>query len=104
MSPGLRMRSVEEEIEVQKVSVQERQPQLHHYYDNGSDTSDETITPEQGGRITGSLLKIDEEDTSQGIFFINAADGSETRLDNKLLRNMPSELIFLNPTLPRLAV
>ncbi|MEL7834679.1 DNA-binding domain-containing protein [Fodinibius sp. N2] len=100
MSPGLRLRSVENEIEVTKVTQQKREPMLLHYYDNTSDTSDESITPEKGARITGNMLKFDEEDTDQGIFFVNVDDGTETRLDNRLLRNKPSELIFNNPTLP----
>jgi hypothetical protein len=100
MSPGLRLRSVENEIEVTKVTQQKREPMLVHYYDNTSDTSDETITPDEGARITGNMLKFDEEDTDQGIFFVNVDDGTETRLDKRLLRNMPSELIFNNPALP----
>lgn len=100
MSPGLRLRSVENEIEVTKVTQQKREPMLLHYYDNTSDSSDETITPDEGARISGNMLKFDEEDTDQGIFFVNTDDGTETRLDKTLLRNMPSELIFNNPTLP----
>ncbi|PAU93845.1 hypothetical protein CK503_09230 [Aliifodinibius salipaludis] len=100
MSPGLRLRSVENEIEVTKVTPQKREPKLFHYYDNSSDSSDESITPEKGARITGDMLKFDEGDTDQGIFFVNTDDGTETRLDNSLLRNMPSELIFNNPALP----
>ncbi len=100
MSPGLRVRSIENEIRVNKVTPRKREPVLHHYYDNNSDTSDDTITPEKGARITGDMLKFDEEDTDQGIFFINSDDGTEIRLDNSLLRNMPSELIFTNPDLP----
>ncbi|MDZ7690993.1 MAG: DUF4469 domain-containing protein [Balneolaceae bacterium] len=35
----------------------------------------------------------------QGVFFVNTEDGTATRVDATMLRNMPSELIFVNPDL-----
>lgn len=77
-----------------------RQPSLARFYDNSSETQNELITPNGGGRIKGSLLKFDEEDADQGIFFIDQSDNTEHRVDQPLLRNKPGELIFILPDLP----
>ena len=77
-----------------------RRPSLTRFYDNGSETQNKLITPNGGARIKGSLLKFDEEDENQGIFFIDQSDNSEHRVDQPLLRNKPGELIFILPDLP----
>ncbi|SMO79331.1 DNA-binding domain-containing protein [Fodinibius sediminis] len=100
MSTGRRMREVAGDIPVQKVPVRQRQPAPVHFHDNASESRDAIITPGRGARITGSLLKFNEEDPQQGIFFVNTADGSESRVASQLLRNKPGELIFVNPGLP----
>lgn len=100
LTTGTRIGEIARDIKAEKIVVQKRVPVLSHYYDNESETQDETITPGKGARITGSLLKFDEDDNNQGVFFVNTADNSETRVDSFMLRNKPGELIFLNPTLP----
>lgn len=100
VSPGLRLRKSGGQITSQKIAAQERQPAPVHFFDNGSETQDEIITPGRGARITGSLLKFDEADQNQGIFFANEEDSSETRVDSPMLKNKPGELIFMNPELP----
>ena len=99
-SPGERLRAIASEIRPEKVVARTREPILMRYYDNISETRDDEITPGKGARIVGSLLKFDEEDASQGIFFVNIDDSTETRLDVSPLRNKPKELIFNNPALP----
>jgi len=101
MTPGLRMREVPPKIETEKVNGRERMPALFHFYDKVTGAIDDEVTPERGGRIKGSLLKFDDADPNQGIFFVNTADNSETKVEGEnLLRNKPSELIFINPALP----
>lgn len=99
-NPGVRMRPQNGEIAVEKVEPRVQLPVLRHYFDNASETQNDLITPGLGARITGSLLKFDEEDTNQGVFFVNVDDSSETRVDARMLRNKPGELIFVNPELP----
>lgn len=99
VTAGQRLRKAAGEIDIEKVSPRERVPVPLHYYDNTSEEQDQTITPGDGARITGSLLKFDEEDDNQGVFFVNVDGGAETRVDTKMLRNMPGELIFSNPDL-----
>ncbi|MDZ7693882.1 MAG: DUF4469 domain-containing protein [Balneolaceae bacterium] len=57
------------------------------------------LTPGSGARITGALLKFDQKDPNQGVFFVNIEDGSATRVETTMLKNKPSELIFMNPLL-----
>lgn len=100
ISPGIRLRDVPPTIPTQKVRARVRKPELSHYHDMISGTQDDQVTPDAGARINGELLKFDEGDANQGIFFINTDDGSETQVDaSRILRNMPSELLFNNPSL-----
>jgi RNase P/RNase MRP subunit POP5 len=90
---------MESKIPVEKIRTERPQPVLVHFYDNISESQDEVITPGGGARITGSLLKFDEADVQQGIFFVNVASGEAVRVATKLLRNKPGELIFVAPAL-----
>jgi hypothetical protein len=97
MNPGLRLREIETGIQVEKVMPTKLQPVLIHFFDNVSESQDEIITPGGGGRIVGSLLKYDEADALQGVFFINTGSSSVAKVTAKLLRNKPGELIFTIP-------
>ncbi len=99
-SPGVRMRPQNGEIAVEKIAPRELLPVLRHYYDNSSETQNDMISAGLGARITGSHLKFDEEDANQGVFFVNTTDSTATRVESRMLRNKPGELIFLNPELP----
>lgn len=99
-SPGTRLRHMAGDIEVEKIPVREREPAPVHYYDHASEEQDEVITPNDGARLSGSLLKFDMEDEEQGIFFINVDDGEEIKADGTILRNKPGEILFNNPELP----
>ena len=47
------------------------------------------------GIIRGSLLKFDEADPRQGVFFV-AGDGTESRA-SKIVKNKPGEIILMIP-------
>lgn len=99
VSPGNRLRKTAPAIPTEKIVAEERKPHLIHYYDNAAEAEDSLITPGSGARITGTLLKFDEEDQNQGVFFVKISDNTETRVDTKMLKNKPGELIFMNPAL-----
>ena len=99
VQPGTRLRDIESSIKTEKAQPKERLPVLLHYEDNATESKDSVATAGGGARLTGNLLKFDEKDTKQGIFFINTADNSEVQVKSKLLRNKPGELIFMNPAL-----
>lgn len=100
ITPGIRLRETTTVINPQKVNARQRLPEPGQYLDNASDAENDTVTPLGGARIGGTLLKFDESDSGQGVFFVNTADGTENRADTPILRNKPSELIFMNPDLP----
>ena len=60
-------------------------------------STNSTLTPGGAGRILGGQLKFDPADPRQGVFFV-ARDESETRA-NLLIRNMPSEVTVVVPSL-----
>lgn len=96
LTPGIRLREMEKKIKLRKVAADKPRPILQHVYDHTSESQDEIITSGGGMRITGSLLKFDEADVNQGVFFIHS-NGTETRVAGRLLRNKPGELIFIAP-------
>ena len=71
------------------------QPVLQVFKDLKSKTVNESFTPGQIASLQGSLLKFDESDPDQGIFFIGG-DKSETRVTD-VVKNKPSELMFFVP-------
>ncbi len=100
INSGLRLRSLPASIQPVRIEGSQPAPDIKYLYDNVSETRSELLTPQNGARIKGSLLKFDEEDSQQGIFFINTQDATEHRVERSLLRNKPGELIFTIPDLP----
>jgi hypothetical protein len=97
MKPGRRLKKVVQHIKVEKTSGGKQCPKPEHFYDNATQTRDKAITPGNGARIVGTQLKFSEDAPEQGIFFIHTSNGNITRVNDGLIRNMPSELIFLIP-------
>ncbi|WP_461643940.1 DUF4469 domain-containing protein [Labilibaculum euxinus] len=71
------------------------QPVIQQFTDLKTKAVNETFSPGQIASLKGSLLKFDEEDADQGIFFI-AGDGAATKVVN-VVKNKPSELLFFVP-------
>lgn len=99
LNSGLRLKNLPASIQPNRIEGSEPAPDIKYLHDNVSGTRSELLTPGGGARIKGSLLKFDEEDDQQGIFFVNTQDGTEQRVERALLRNMPKELIFTIPNL-----
>jgi len=95
LNAGSRLNDAVVDIELRKIEINQAQPVLQQFVDLKTKVMNETFTPGQIASIRGLLLKFDEEDNAQGIFFI-AADGSETRVVN-MVKNKPSELLFFVP-------
>jgi hypothetical protein len=95
VSVGNRFAKSTDSISTQKVGMTSPAPVLEKFTNLKTKAVNETFTTGQVASITGLLLKFNEEDASQGIFFI-AADGTETRVTN-ISKNKPSELIFFVP-------
>jgi len=95
LNAGSRLSKAIADIELRKVEITSPQPVVQQFIDLKTKVVNESFTPGQVAALRGSLLKFDEEDNTQGIFFI-AADGAETRVSN-MIKNKPSELMFLVP-------
>lgn len=95
MTPGVRLRQLEEQIQLERVSPVHPTPDLEDFEDVTSETRNATVTPGGLARLRGSRLKYEPNDPAQGIFFIGST-GTETRVDN-IVRNKPGELNFLIP-------
>jgi len=95
LNAGNRLQQILSKIELRRVEVDVAQPTLQQFTDLKSNVVNESYTAGQIASIKGSLLKIDESDENQGIFFI-APDGTATQVTN-IVKNMPSELLFFVP-------
>jgi len=100
INPGKRLKEMEPEIVVNKIPAQKRKPVLLNYIDVKTGRTNEEITPGQAANITGDLLKFNEQDPEQGVFFINTLTREVFKLPGNLMQNRAKELIFMNPELP----
>ncbi|WP_321281010.1 DNA-binding domain-containing protein [Marinifilum fragile] len=95
ISPGPRLQEIISKIELKKVALSSAEPVIEKFVDLKTKVENESFTPGQIASIKGSLLKFNEEDNNQGVFFI-AVDGTETRV-TEFVKNKPSELMFFVP-------
>ncbi|MDR1863577.1 MAG: DUF4469 domain-containing protein [Treponema sp.] len=59
------------------------------------------LTPGRNARITGSKIKIDGEDASNGIYFTNQVSLERVKIDKAdIVENKKSELMVIIPALP----
>lgn len=95
VSPGTRLRKVETQIQLERVSPITSTPEVLEFEDVNSGSRNGPITPGGLGKLTGSRLKYEPNDTRQGIFFIDGA-GAETRV-TVISYNKPKSLHFQIP-------
>ncbi|TLX73076.1 DUF4469 domain-containing protein [Labilibacter sediminis] len=95
LNAGNRLVKAIENIELRKVAITTTQPVLHIFTDIKTNAINERFTPGQIASIKGSMLKFDEQDDAQGIYFIDS-DGKSTKV-SQVVKNKPSELLFFVP-------
>ena len=95
VKPGTRLRQIEAQIPVERVSPTERLPNPREFVDANSGARNGPLTPGGLGTLLGDYLKFNPNDTEQGIFFIDAAEAA-TRV-TVISVNKPKELHFLVP-------
>lgn len=86
------LNKIAKELNVQKVTVKERVPQLHHFFDSASQRRDEVISTGMVGELKGRFLKCDLNDPNQGVFII-PGEGSAIR-NTSFIHNTSTKLIF----------
>ena len=96
VNPGSRIGEIAEGIKVEKIPATSPAPALRAFRDIESELLNEVLTPGGAGEISGSRLKLDPTDENQGVFFIGD-DGTTIRA-NSVIRNKPSNLIFMIPS------
>lgn len=92
---GLRLKKLTEELSLQKVDGRILRPTISWFRDIETDTRNKKLTPGGMAIVSGRHLKIEPDDSQQGVFFISP-DGTKTPVD-RYIRNKPSELIFSIP-------
>lgn len=95
ITPGSRLIKIIADIKGQKVDVTKPAPVIDKFVNLKTKAVNETFTPGQIASISGLMLKFNEEDPAQGIFFISA-ESVETKVTN-VSKNKPSELLFFVP-------
>lgn len=86
------LNKIAKELNVQKVTVKERVPKLHRFFDSASQRRDEVISTGKAGELKGRFLKCDPNDPDQGVFII-PAEGSAIR-HTSFIHNTSTKLIF----------
>lgn len=92
---GSRLSKIADEIKPKKGAVTSPTPVIEKFVNLKTKAVNETFTPGQIASISGLMLKFNEEDPTQGIFFI-APDNTEVKVTN-ISKNKPSELMFFVP-------
>lgn len=95
VTAGSRLSKITGSIQVQKVTSISPVPVLQKFTNLKSKVVNESFTPGQIASLSGLLLKFNEDDPAQGIFFISDS-GMETKVRN-VTKNKPSELLFFVP-------
>jgi hypothetical protein len=95
INAGSRLNKIVPEIKVQKVEVTSPAPVIEKFTNLRNKTVNESFSPGQIALLTGLLMKFDETDPEQGIYFIST-EGTETKVTN-ISKNKPSELMFFVP-------
>jgi len=97
-NPGSELReAVRVGATVQKVEALKPSPNPIEYRDMGSDTSNDTVTINNIGQLSGSRLKFDPNEADEGLYFVADA-GGETKVPI-VQKNKPAQLVFLVPNL-----
>lgn len=96
ISAGIVFKNAVEELVLEKVEANVRQPEIKSVYDLKSQQTDAVLSPDHMMELLGSKLKLDTELTDEGIFLINSADDSETKID-QIHTNLPRKLSGMVP-------
>lgn len=96
MMPGQPLKDAISKAKVKKVSAKENMPTIKEFMDLKSRTTNETAT--RGGmvKLVGDLLKLNEVNEDEGVFFIKAGDETETKAAF-VHENLPKTLMIEVP-------
>lgn len=91
-----------EEIRKTEIAIQGEKAELMYVIeteDRSTGLTDGSMTPGRNFAIRGAYLRVEGDDASVGITFVNAETKAQVKLTSDMFAvNNPSELIFLVPT------
>jgi hypothetical protein len=100
ISAGRRLKKgVPADIELVKGYSPKAAPMPQRYTDTRSGTQNELLTPGGTGWLQGKRLALDPADPLQGVFFVDTATETATRVE-EVTKCAGSETLFVVPTLP----
>lgn len=94
--PKDRVTEVAAEISLRKVDGRRIVPEVQTVYDWGSATNDDTITPGDVLEITGTHLKIHNNISDEGVYFVNQSSDTEAEA-TQIRTNEPKTLTLRIP-------
>lgn len=95
---GVEIQKVADLIVLEKITGNKPAPLIDSFFDKGSQTTDERLTPGKMARLSGLNLKFDETDPQQGIFLIQRDNKKETQMPvGDVLDNTGGTLTFQVP-------
>jgi hypothetical protein len=100
LHPGKALRDALSGVKARKVSAPPTGTIIEAVTDIKTGSVNGALTPNRDLRITGSKLKIAGEEAGNGVYFVNAADGSRTAVDpTDIVENNPGSLLVVIPAL-----
>lgn len=100
VTPGVRLKKgVPSSVQLVKCYSARNAPLPQRYSDARSGTHNEVLTPGGTGWLQGQRLALDVTDPLQGVFFVNDADKTATRVA-EVTKCAGTEILFLVPALP----
>ncbi|MGE4515123.1 MAG: DNA-binding domain-containing protein, partial [Chryseobacterium sp.] len=98
---GEKLRTEIPGIEVEILGVAEASSVILQVTDVKSGSVNDLLTPGRNLKIVGNKIKVEGEDASVGVFFVNMATDARTIVEESdLVTNNPSEVIVVIPALP----
>ena len=85
-----------EGVKLEKVVANIRQPEIKSVYDLKSQETNGQLSPGHMLEIIGSRLKLDIEKPDEGVFLVNSANDSETKIQ-QIHTNLPSRISGMIP-------
>ncbi|MDR2011200.1 MAG: DUF4469 domain-containing protein [Bacteroidales bacterium] len=97
LTKGVLLRNAEKEVKLEKTNAVSPQPQVQEIKDSISGIVNERLTPQGVIEVRGYNLKIEGNDPSCGLWFVDE-NGNEVKADI-IIENKPSKVIAIIPAL-----
>jgi hypothetical protein len=98
--PGVELRKELGMVSVNVLGKAESGPFIAEVVDMRTGNVNDLLTPGRNARITGGKLKVEGDDPSCGVYFVNEVDGSRVKVDTAdIVENLIAHLLIVIPAL-----